>query len=296
MAKALKKGTKILIIVLVVFAVIASVVLGVAFGVVNNMKFMTYTKSKLSGLAKEYPSHTVGFIAHRGLSADRYDYQNTVEAFELAAEDEGTWGIETDIWATSDGNFVCMHDKDSLKGISNVRNVDFKTATTTPLKEREDRFAAPFDKYLEICKKGDKTAIIEIKDKDMSEADLDLVMTKVKESGAKFRYISFHFDKLKYIRSKLSVDEAELQLLVYQSMFNGKQQNEAIDLKIDLSCMYQFLTKKTVEKFHKAGRKVGVWTVNNARDAMCCVAELGVDYVTADSSMAKDIAEYIAKL
>ncbi len=294
MANALKKGTKILIIVLVVFAVLAAVVLGVAFGVINNLKFMTYTKSKLNKLADNYPSHEVGFIAHRGLSVE--EYQNTVEAFRRAAADEGTWGIETDIWATSDREFVCMHDKDSIEGIDNVRNVDLKTATTTPLKDNKERYAASFDEYLKICKDAGKTAIIEIKDKEMTNVDLDRVMEKVKESGAQFRYISFHFDKLKYIRSKLKVDEAELQLLVYQSMFNGKEQDEAISLDIDLSCMYQFLTKKTVEKFHKAGRKVGVWTVNSARDAMCCIADLGVDYVTSDVRMGKEIDAYISKL
>ena len=290
----LNKHVRRLIVALIIILVIAAILVGVAFGVVNNLKFMTYTKSKLSRLASGYDSSAVRFIAHRGLSVD--EYQNTREAFELAAADATVWGIETDIWATSDGEFVCMHDKDSLDGISNVRDVTFEKATTTPLKDNKNRYAASFDEYLNICKRSGKTAIIEIKDKDMSNTDLDLVMQKVADSGASFRYISFHFDKLKYIRSKLSESEAKLQLLVYNSIFNVKKQKEAISLRIDLSCMYQFLNKKAVQRFHDAGLEVGVWTVNSARDAMCCVADLGVDYVTTDYSMSKMIDSFIAGL
>lgn len=288
----MNKHVKRLIIALIVILILAAAGIGAAFGVMNNLKFMTYTKAKLGRLADAYASCSPKFIAHRGLSEEAY--QNSAEAFELAAADDDVWGIETDIWATSDGEFVCMHDKNALDGVSNVRDIPLEQALKTPLRHNKQKFAPSFDEYLNICKRGGKTAVIEIKDADMTERDLDLIMQKVADIGADFRYISFHFDKLKYIRSKLP--DAKLQYLVVSSFIGVKKINEALSLKIDLSCMYQLLNKKTVDKFHAAGLEVGVWTVNSPRDAMCCAAQLGVDYVTTDIRMAKEIDAYIAGL
>lgn len=286
------KHVKRLIVALIVILVIAAIAIGLAFGLANNLKFMSYTNGKLTRLADAYDSGNARFIAHRGLSVEAY--QNTREAFELAAGDETVWGIETDIWATSDGEFVCMHDGDSLEGISNVREVTLEKATSTPLKDNKDARAPSFDEYLRICKNGGKTAVIEIKDEKMTDEDLNIVMQKTEDSGVSFRFISFHFDKLEYIRSKLP--DAKLQYLVVSTMTGFKTLDKAISLGIDLSCMYQLLTKNMVKKFHDAGLEVGVWTVNVPRDAMCCVADFGVDYVTTDIRMAKEIDSFIAGL
>lgn len=286
----MNKHLKRFLIALAVILVLASIGIGVAFGVMNNLKFMSYTKAKLSRIASDYPSCSVNFIAHRGLSEE--EYQNTEAAFLLAAEDETVWGIETDVWATSDGGFICMHDRNALDGISNVRNVTLEQALSTPLRHNKSKYAPSFDRYLEICKSGGKTAVIEIKDGDMTEADLDLIMQKVEASGVEFRYISFHMDKLSYIRGKLP--DAKLQYLVVTTYIGSKNLNKAISLRLDLSCMYQLLTKKAVKKFHSAGLEVGVWTVNSPRDAMCCAVEFGVDYITTDIRMAREIQTYIS--
>ncbi len=291
MAK-LNKHVKRLIIALIVIVVLAAAGIGAAFGVMNNLQFMTYTKSKLAKLAGEYPSRSVNFIAHRGLSEE--EYQNTAEAFSLAAEDPGTWGIETDVWATSDGGFVCMHDRNALDGIGNVKNVTLEVALSTPLKHNKEKYAPSVDEYLSICKNGDKTAVVEIKDKDMTQEDLDVLVQKIIESGAKFRVISFHMDKLEYIRGKLP--DAKLQLLVVSTYIGSKALKKAISLNIDLSCMYQLLTKKWVDKFHDAGLEVGIWTVNNARDAMCMAVKFNVDYITTDIRMKGEVENYIAGL
>ncbi len=288
----MNKHLRRLLIALAIILVVAIIGVGVAFGVLNNLKFATYTRAKLRDLAEDYSKRDVKFIAHRGLSVE--EYQNTREAFELAAADETVWGIETDVWATSDGEFVCMHDRNALDGISNVRDVTLEQALSTPLRHNKEKYAASFDEYLNICKQGGKTAVIEIKDKDMTENDLDLIMQKAEQVGCEIRYISFHLDKLKYIRSKLP--SAKLQYLVTNTHFGKGKTDEAIAAKIDLSCMYQLLTKKIADQFHAAGLEVGVWTVNSAKDAMCCVAKFGVDYVTTDIRMEKEIENFIAGL
>lgn len=49
------------------------------------------------------------FSMHRG--ASRRAPENTVPAFEIAGQ-MGAWGIETDIYRTTDGYFMCSHDND----------------------------------------------------------------------------------------------------------------------------------------------------------------------------------------
>ncbi|MBQ7718955.1 MAG: hypothetical protein IJT56_00090, partial [Clostridia bacterium] len=46
-------------------------------------------------------------VAHRGVSG--VETENTAAAF-IAAGNRSYWGVETDIWRTSDGQFICNHD------------------------------------------------------------------------------------------------------------------------------------------------------------------------------------------
>ena len=46
-------------------------------------------------------------VAHRGLSG--IERENTAAAF-VAAGNRSYYGIETDIWRTADGHFLCCHD------------------------------------------------------------------------------------------------------------------------------------------------------------------------------------------
>lgn len=290
--KRLNKHVKGLLIALAVILVLGIIALGLSFGLLNNLKFASYTKGKLSRLADSYDAQNVRFIAHRGLSVE--EYQNTEAAFRLAAEDSGVWGIETDVWATSDGNFVCMHDRNALKGINNVRDVTLAEATTTPLRHNENYYAPSVETYLNICKEGGKVAVVEIKDEHMTNDDIDKLLTIVDEVGVEVRFISFHFDKLQYIRSKDA--DVKLQWLVVEALVKSKKLEKAINLGIDLSCMYQTLAKSVVKMFHDAGREVGVWTCNNVRDALCLATELDADYITTDVRMRDEIAAYIEKL
>ena len=47
------------------------------------------------------------FVAHRGVSG--LECENTAAAF-IAAGNRTYYGVETDIWRTSDGKFLCNHD------------------------------------------------------------------------------------------------------------------------------------------------------------------------------------------
>ena len=46
-------------------------------------------------------------VAHRGVSG--LETENTAAAF-IAAGNRTYWGVETDIYRTNDGNYICNHD------------------------------------------------------------------------------------------------------------------------------------------------------------------------------------------
>ena len=304
--KRKKLNKKQAIIVSVVSVVMALVlVFSLVFTQVNELRFMTYTKEKMQANAliyqTRYENGDIKFIAHRGLSVEAY--QNSLDAFILAGQDEKIYGIETDIWMTSDGGMVCMHDRDSLKGVKNVNSVTLAVATSTPLKGNESVYAPTLQQYLDVCKTYGKAAIIELKDDSMSHENVDTLMQIVTDCGVEAQYISFYFELLDYIRSKDSA--VELQLLSFKGVVGvindpkltySQEMQLVIDKRINLSCSCHFLTKGVAERFHAAGLKIGVWTTNDPKIAICCAADFHVDYITTDVRLYNDIDTYIEDL
>lgn len=287
----MKKSKKILIIVLSVLLALLILALVLSFTLINTLKFATMTKSALKDAQNAYIERMSGddqvkFIAHRGLSKEAY--QNTEKAFLLAGQDENVWGIETDVWMTSDGGMVCMHDANDISGVGNVRNITLQQATTTPLRSNHAEYAPSIQTYLNICKEYGKVAIVELKDNKMTESDIDVLLDFIDESGAEAKIISFHYNLLEIVRAK--DDEIGLQALTASgNLMMRKTVDKLISLRCDLSSNYEYLSKNVIDKFHDAGLKVGVWTVNSPKDAMCCVGVLGIDYVTTDIRMYDEI-------
>ena len=287
----MNKQKKILLIVLPVLLLIVAVGLSVSF-TFNSVRFTTMSEEFFESARSTYVSRMTGdspvrFIAHRGLSAEAY--QNTEKAFLLAGQEETVWGIETDVWFTKDGGIVCMHDANAISGVANVRNITLEKATTTPLRKNKNEYAPTIQTYLNICKTYGKVAVVELKDGKISRDDVASVLSAIKESGADAMIISFHYDLLKTVR-ELDSDIHMQALTASASFTNERQTDELIALRCDLSAYCQFITKDVADKFHNAGLSVGVWTVNNAQDALGCIGEFGVDYVTTDVRLAKEIA------
>ncbi len=175
------------------------------------------------------------FIAHRGLSSEAPE--NTIKAFELAAQ-AGFWGVETDVWKTKDGHYICLHgptfasmfgvlktpEDMTLNEIKRLRAVSgnnlekYKndlSATTVPTLEE----------YLEVCKRYNVVPVIEIKDyygemcsgaedpglKDMREL---YRITQNIMGERQFAFISFFTDSL--IRMKQVANEHNNNNVIFQ--------------------------------------------------------------------------------
>lgn len=295
--KQLKKSTKVWIILLAVFLVLAIVVLSLVFGWINDYRFMTYTKSKVNKAIAAYSGNPLRFVAHRGLSGEAY--QNTEKAFRLAADYDGVWAIETDVWVTSDGGFVCMHDKNALKGVSDVSKITLEEALSTPLKGNTEERAPSLETFLNVCKSGGKVAFVELKDKKMSAQAMDSLLERIHAVGADVRVISFHFSLLNYIRSKDSdIGLIYLYNLAPSSDVPGSTRNarlkNLVALRMDIGVNSMFLKKKDVRIMHDGGREVNAWTVNSARNAVLFAYEFDVDILTSDIRMADEVAKFIS--
>ena len=227
------------------------------------------------------PKSDPKYVAHRGYS--RAHLGNTEPAFAAAAE-MGFYGIETDIRKTKDGVLVCNHDETvkyadgDEKAVSQTTYAELISKPLKNDKSEEDIYLCTFERYLEICKSGDKVAVIELKE-DFSAADLLLILATVDAIYDRERVsvISFYFDPLLRIRE--ADPEVELQ---YLSETKGDPIfDRCLEENISIDVRQSILTRRMVKRFHEAGLTVNTWTVNKEFDRNI-VRIKGVDYITTD--------------
>jgi len=252
----------------------------------------------------------VRYIAHRGhcVVMDSEGViivgENTEASFRNAASIATFWGIETDVWQTKDGVLVCMHDKDAVEGIDDVHEAIGAEVLSRPLKKAAGYCAPTFQTYLDVCQAGGKVAVVEIKDAAMSESCMDDVLSAIDKSGVRAVVISFHLDKLEYVRAHNKTIEC---MLLYHSGWKknyrkdvggsiGKEAylerliDKRIGLSVDCEYLYKHRDEGWVDRFHQAGLTVGVWTVDDIYHAIYDAAALGVDYITSNLDMGALVA------
>ncbi len=222
-------------------------------------------------------------VAHRGLSS--LYYQNTLEAFEKAAESNYFDCIETDIWQTADGFWVCCHDRDPFEDSSLlIDNITLDEALVAPLskkkarkaKAEDDMFICTFYDYLNVCSKYNLKAVIEIKPsvaKDQIPNLLHLIDAKLLKDG----YVIISF-KQENIDNILSLDATiNAQMLTSNYVQAKAYLNEGYNIGV----MRTIATLNLIKRTQAKGKEINVWTVNSARRGRALIAQ-GVDYLTTD--------------
>ena len=228
------------------------------------------------------PKSDPEYVAHRGLSG--YYPDNTAASFTAAATNQKIYGIETDIRMTVDGYLVCSHDADAVFVDGTKRKVEestFAELTEKPLqntKTQDEAVVCTFKEYLSICKKGNKIAVVELKDV-FTEEMVAQVLAEIDEAydRKKCVFIAFDYDSL--YRVRLAYPEAELQYLSSQK--NDPRFKECLEKGISIDVHYGAASGTLVKKFHKKGLKVNVWTVNDA-STKNKVRRYGVDFITSN--------------
>ncbi len=223
-------------------------------------------------------------VAHRGLSG--LEKENTCAAF-VAAGNRSYYGIETDIHRTADGNFILIHDGDTLRVSGDQINVEESTFDSlrqirlqnrNGKKDRGDLCLPTLEEYISICKQYEKTAVLELKS-DFTSEELQKIAARIREIGwlDHVVFIAFAYENLTKLRKLLPSQPCQF---LTDNIPAGLSDRLASD-KIDLDVYFPALTKELVEEFHSKGITVNCWTVNEADDARRLIS-WGVDYITTN--------------
>ncbi len=227
----------------------------------------------------------INLIAHRGMSS--LAPENTSVAFELAGEN-GFWGAECDIYRSIDGRWLLSHDPNTFRMMNKAAKIEKKTYDYlmqlsvnrgSEIEKYPDLKICTLEEYLDICKKYNMAAIIEIKGKNNSEHYSEVV-SAVESRGVSAIYISFHFEDLKKMRE---FTDAPLYLLV------GDIKREHILLVKTLeNCGIDFFAGRAsvfkngfVQKCLEEGIDLIAWTVNEP-ELLEKIVALGVKNITTD--------------
>lgn len=223
-------------------------------------------------------------VAHRGVSG--IETENTCAAF-IAAGNRSYYGIETDIFRTLDGGFICNHDGNLLRIAGEKINVEDATLSTLQSiilydkdgkKSRADLRPCTLENYISICKRYEKHCVLELKSDFTDEETARFIeIIKSYDYLDHVTFIAFNYENLVKIR-KLSPTQS-VQFLCRE--LTEEIFEKVIADRFDIDAFYKTLTKEVIERLHSEGLKINCWTVDNKEEAER-LAEMGVDYITSN--------------
>ena len=227
----------------------------------------------------------VQMIAHRGVSG--LERENTCAAFIAAGNRETYWGIETDVNCTADGKYIIIHDDNTLRVTGQdmvVENTDMQTLRSLHVLDRDseqprgDLVLPTLQEYITICKRYEKTAVLELKN-PMPESAVCEIMQIITEMEYthKLLVISFNLNNLIYLRKHYPDQPAQYLL----SKWDDKWLEVLQQYNLGLDIYFPQITGELVDKIHGIGKQVNCWTVNTPEDA-ARVIESGVDQITTN--------------
>ncbi|MCD7775561.1 MAG: hypothetical protein LUH40_08275 [Clostridiales bacterium] len=223
-------------------------------------------------------------VAHRGLSG--IEKENTNSAF-VAAGNRSYFGIETDVHKTLDGKYVVFHD--DTTGRVAIDDMEVEKTTFDCLrsliltdvdgkKGRSDIRIPTLAEYISICKKYEKTAVLELKNA-FAEKEIYEIVNIIEDLGYLDHviFISFCLENLVMLRAKYPEQPAQFLIDDYQDSLIDILKKNNLDLDIE----YTALNDENMNALHNAGIKVNCWTCNDP-EAGERLAQWGIDYITSN--------------
>lgn len=243
----------------------------------------------------KFDKGNVQVVAHRGLSG--LEPENSIPAF-VAAGNRSYFGIETDIHVTKDGKFIVIHDETTTRVAGDTVNVeectyDFARKVVLDnickmeretevkigdLKGRDDLLLPRLEDYINICKKYEKIAVLEVKNRMQPEI-LEQLVAEIKALDylENVIFISFCLENMIDLRKLLP--NQQLQYLTCE--FNDDVHNALKEYNLDWDVLYHALSKELIDQLHGEGIKINCWTVDKREDAER-LAGWGVDFITTN--------------
>ncbi len=211
-------------------------------------------------------------IGHRGARA--YEPENTIRSFKRALE-MGVDAVEFDVRKTRDNQLVVIHDAD-VKRTTNGKGLvaDLTLKEIKELSIGKDEKIPTLKEALSFldCK---VKLLVELKEQSIEAQVLKAVRDAKAENNVVV--ISFLEEALKKTREL----EPDIETgLIYAK--HPHPEKTALELKANyLVALYRFTHTANVEKAHKDGLKVIVWTINTSEEA-AEYAKKGVDGIATD--------------
>ena len=223
-------------------------------------------------------------VAHHGVSW--LEMENTIAAF-VAAGNRSYYGIETDVHVTKDEQIVIFHDDTTLRvtGIDKVvEECTLEELQAIPLYDmvpgtsRTDLRMPTLSEYINICKKYEKVAVLELKN-TMEVRHIQKIIDIINECGylSGVIFISFSWDNCANLRKLLP--EQKIQFL--DSKWDDELIDKLAENNLDLDLRHTAVTKELVDKLHAKGLVLNCWTVNE-KERGDELASLGVDFITSN--------------
>ncbi len=223
-------------------------------------------------------------IAHRGLSG--LEKENTASAF-VAAGQRTYFGIETDVHRTADGQFIIIHDDSTRRVAADemiVENTTYETLRSLRLvdtdgkKGRRDLILPSLQEYIGICKKYEKTCVLELKNHFCPE-DIDRIIDIIQLEAYLDNVIFISFDLPNMICVRERLPEQRAQFLIKAP--TDWLLDTLVKYHLDLDINFPSITKEYTDQLHAHGLQVNVWTVNTPEDAQRMI-DCGVDFITTN--------------
>ena len=224
-------------------------------------------------------------MAHRGYSAKAPE--NTLPAFQKCIDEDFT-AAELDVQMLKDGTIVVLHDDnlerttgvnnnvwevtyDEIKDLDNGRFFDEEYAGTT---------IPTLDEVIKLAKSGRNKLYlnIEIKrtghDEGIEQKIIDIILANDFLNNCDIT--SQDYETLVAVRA------ANPQILTAYTSVIGIGDIETLDAADIISINETFATYENIERIHRAGKRVFVWTVNE-EDTMEELITLNVDAILTNS-------------
>lgn len=223
-------------------------------------------------------------VAHRGVSG--LEKENTNAAF-VAAGNRSYFGIETDVHRTLDGKYVCFHDDQTGRVAIDdmcVEKTTFDTLRGLLLTDRDgekgrtDLRIPTLQEYVRICRKYEKTGVLELKNtfdpKDVEEI-IDIIRAEEYLDGIIF--ISFSLENMLTLRRLLPTHPCQYLTCEY----SDELVKTLVDNRLDLDILHTALDEANIANLHAHGVKVNCWTCDDP-DRAADLVRWGVDFITSN--------------
>ncbi len=205
---------------------------------------------------------TIEVIAHRG--AAHGSPENTIVAFERAIE-QGSHGLELDVWPTADGAAVVVHDEKLGRTIPGAGRVDALTWGQLRRLDAGGTGRPPplLDEVLELAR--DRVWLdVELK----SVGAVEPAVAAIADAAMGDRCVITSFDVETLERVRVVAPELRRGLVQGQRSLNpAVRWNEALPQRLlrslDAWCLvshHRILWRAVVRSVHRMGKPVYVWT------------------------------------